>query len=302
MKKTLVCPFCRSLITLEGDEEVIKCPSCGRSLGVQQAERLASLLVVRNNNAADTALYVSGDYRKAKEAYENVLALEEDSPEAAKGLILATIFLSTLHESHLKEALKVLEERREIIAGGEGGATRAADLSKAVTKGTDKYLSALRGRTSENGVFVGEKERDFYLEALRDVIALREALIRDVLTSQALLELKKSREDLESEIADLRREAAKKYSVDESGKLRETLKEEGVPASEEIFPDRRKLYRKKNAAVAVLSVAGSVLGLGIVLILALWSRYIIGLSIAAVGAVFTLAAYIAYRSLKSKLA
>lgn len=280
--KKILCPSCDQIIEVENETEKLYCPHCFKYISFESGKRHLSSYVTRNFELARRMLYEATEYAKARNYYQNILDVYQDDVEAAEGLIVSTILLSTVRVSYLKEANDELLRYKLTLKVNKLTLENSQKFVEEIDGYVDEYVKTLAKRLSNNHRFYEKEGKELYLKAVKDAIRFKESLITIFFSDRALaIKCKVNKTTLKKDIEKLKARLNGTYHVESNplNLLHTDIEEAYIPDT--IFRDCRKLYKSKNTLMVWNLITFFLSGVGIFLIFYYSSFLLIGVPIAS---------------------
>lgn len=291
--KKIICPYCHQVLKVDEKMETVTCSHCEKDLNIAQVERIMQMDITRYFNYANAELYASTEYEKAAHNFMMVLSLDETIVDAVTGLALSVLYCSTLSESHLNDSLLVLSKYQNVLVDKVNVSTLATFLS-VYDKSLDLYLKTLSVRTSVANTFISEISKENYLKTLNDVVKIKQFIVNNLLNDEVLNILNLDKKEYVKNIDKLEVLNKKKYHINDKLKVENS-------DQERIFSDKRSSYKSASIMLIMFIVSSLLFVIGLIVLLALWKYWYIGLSITLLGAISTTVFYFLRKSYKNKV-
>ena len=289
--KKIVCEYCEEIIEVEDKEETIYCPKCFKEVNVKLAEKRLPIFKDKRFELANTQLNVATEYEKAAQGYKKVLEIEPENFEAIRGLILATLYQSTIRESHIKSTHEIFKSYKSLLE------LLPEDFDDFINKVNDEvnyYVGELKDRLIDYDHFYEEEGKKLFYETSEEIIDFKKTLVNNVNS-------KEDKSKIQKEINELRELLKKDFYVESSPfhVLNTTSKEAYIPNT--VFKDVRKAFKQRKRFRALFIASFGLMIVGILLIFILSSYLVIGVPIASLGFILTLVFGITYLGIERKL-
>src|SRR5574344_556232 len=216
--KKILCPLCGEIINVEDDKETIYCPKCFKNLSVEQGQKHLGLFVQKHFNLATSELYEATEYKKAAKDFQKVLDIIPDDFEAAEGLVLSTIMMSTIRSTHIKEAMHELQRYQDTLSISSVAIEKSGIFVKRVNEYLDQYHDVLKHRLmNKDNRFYEVKGEQIFKKVVQEIIDFKMVLIEAYFKSRKLpVKSNVTKEKLNKDIASLQKELTIDYAVESS--------------------------------------------------------------------------------------
>ncbi len=300
--KKIMCPSCNEIIDYDGHDSRIYCPHCFKNISIEQSSKHLANHVLKHSELGNKMLFEATEYQKARNHFQLVLNVYDDDFDAAKGLVLSTILMSTIRTSFINEAKEELIRYKKALKVNKLTIEDVSKFIKKVNDYLDEYVSTLRNRLSHNNHFYEELGRELYLKALNDVIGFKEVIMSFYFSSRSLpLNGELDKDTLKKQIDDLKKKASKKYAVESNPlhKLDSDVYETKI--EDVIFKDVRNLYNNKTRIFFANMISLFMVIIGVFLIFYFPTKLLIGVPIAGLFALTSIVLLIAQLVVDHKL-
>ena len=300
--KKIMCPCCDEIIDYDGSDARIYCPHCFKNISIEQSLKHLANYVSKHSEIGNTMLFEASEYKKARSHFQLVLNVYDDDFDAAKGLILSTILMSTVRSSFIAEAKEEMIRYKDALKVNKLNIEEVTNFIKKVNDYLDEYVTVLKMRLSLNNHFYEEIGKQLYLNALKDVIAFKEVILSFYFSSRSLpLNGQLDKATLKKQIDELKTKLARKYPLESNPlhKLDSDVNETRV--EDTIYRDVRKLYQSKTKIFFANIASLLLLFVGIFLIFYFPGKLLIGVPIAGFFALISIALLICQLIVDHKL-
>ena len=289
--KKIVCEYCEEIIEVGDNEETIYCPKCFKEVNVKLAEKRLPLFKDKRFELANTQLNVATEYEKAAQGFKKVLEIEPENLEAIRGLIISTLYQSTIRKSHIKDTHEIFKSYKSLLE------LLPDDFDDFINKVNDEinyYLGELQDRLIDYDHFYEDEGKKLFYSTSEEIIDFKKTLVNNVNS-------KEDKSKIQKEINELRDLLKKDLYVESSPfhVLNTSSKEAYIP--DVVFKDVRKAFKQRKRFRALFIASFGLMVVGILLIFILSSYLIIGVPIASLGFILTLVFGITYLGIERKL-
>ena len=289
--KKIVCEYCEEIIEVGDNEETIYCPKCFKEVNVKLAEKRLPLFKDKRFELANTQLNVATEYEKAAQGFKKVLEIEPENFEAIRGLIISTLYQSTIRKSHIKDTHEIFKSYKSLLE------LLPDDFDDFINKVNDEinyYLGELQDRLIDYDHFYEDEGKKLFYSTSEEIIDFKKTLVNNVNS-------KEDKSKIQKEINELRDLLKKDLYVESSPfhVLNTSSKEAYIP--DIVFKDVRKAFKQRKRFRALFIASFGLMVVGILLIFILSSYLIIGVPIASLGFILTLVFGITYLGIERKL-
>lgn len=289
--KKIVCEYCEEIISVEGEEETVYCPKCLKEVNVKLAEKRLPLFKDKRYEQAVTQLEVSTEYDKAAQGFLKVLEIEPERMDAIKGLILSTLYQSTVRKSFIKATNEVFKKYKDIL---ELLPEDFDEFINRVNGDINFYLNELKDRLIDYDHFFEEEGKKLFISTAEEIIDFKKTLVNSIYS-------KEIKSDIQKEINELRDLLKKDMYIESSPFHHLSTASKEALIKDKIFKDVVKAYKQRKRILATFIASFGLLAAGILLIFLLPSYLLIGVPITSLGFILTLVFGITYLSIERKL-
>ena len=278
------CSYCGEIFECDDNNQVIYCPKCFKQLSLSSAKKNLGNFVSKHLSKASIELNEQKDFLSASKDFQIVLDVYPNDFDAAKGLVLSTLYCSTVRKPFIQESLDNLIRYKNALEINNISFETIINFVKELNSSLDLYLSTLKKRLSKDDYFYEENGLKLYLQSLKVSIIYKEQLI-DLYFSNRKIPLSENinKSILEKQIKTLKEELKKEYHVESNPLylLNTNIKECYI--EDIVYKDNKKLFRNKKTFLILFIVFFVLFIAGVCLIFALPNRLAIGVHIASVG-------------------
>lgn len=296
------CPYCGEIIETDTTDDKLYCPKCFKNISIEQGKKHLSTYISKNLELAKKELNVSTEYEKAYDDFTKVIEVVADDYDAATGLVLSSLLISTVRINNLKKSMEELSKYQDILQFNQIDIEHTVHFVILINDYLNIYVDTLYERLSNKGHFYEEKGKDIYITAVNDAINYKRMLI-DLYLSKRKISNKYpiSETSLNNEIDKLESKKNEHYKIKHNPLHLLDVDIKECRIKDIVFKDVRKVYKNRNVSLVWAIIFLAIFAAGISLIFSLPKRLLIGVPVCAFGFIGSLIFLIVFFTNRNKL-
>lgn len=284
--KKVICPKCGNIFDVDEEHDLVDgenvvCPNCKTVVNLYQGSTKVDYQYRLSSNNAYRDLYKLRDYKRAFDNYELCLKLKDNDLNAIAGMIMSTVYGSSMDEPNFKVAIEYLD-KYDIILNPENSFIYL-NLIRDLVYSCDQFLIMSTKNLCVNDVFISKEYFDMYVKGINEINDLMKYFDASIplLDEGELKNFKEENQNFEGNIKimhdGIEKRFNKTYDVNgvgevtlNDGKIKSTKKKElniSVPEVVEmlLYPINKKLNKLKlyivlTAVILVAIIVGLIIG------------------------------------------
>lgn len=278
------CSYCGEIFDCDDSNQIIYCPKCFKELSLLSSKKNLGSYVAKHLSTALIELNEEKDYSSALKDFQIVLDVYPTDFDAAKGLVLSSLYCSTVRKSFIQESLDNLIRYKNALEINNVSFETIINFVKELNSSLDIYLSTLKKRLSKDDYFYEDNGLKLYLQSVKISILYKQQLIDLYFLNRKIpLSENINKSILEKQIKALKDELKIEYHIESNPLYLLNTNVKECYIEDTIFNDNKKLFKSKKTFLILFIIFFILFIVGIILIFVLPNRLAIGVPVASVG-------------------